>query len=471
MKARLLLYLLLVVTVSVQGQVTNNSVYSRFGLGELHDGISIKQRGMGGLAYGLNDPTVFNIKNPAALSFTRVPAFTLGLKYEIVEAENVDQKQTNMVGVFDHFALSFPIRQGKGGMAVGIIPYTSSGYLYNDTIPVPGGDNVSTINYQGDGGVNTMFLKGGYRFLTRRDTSEFGQNDYLGLGAGFKYYFGSLTNTKRAEFPRNMGLINTFVADRTTYSDIGFDFGFMYKAYLKKIKDKKDPLTVLNIGGSFQPTVQLNGVKSDDVFTYLQNSLGEQVVVDSISALRNQDGFAQLPSGFGVGMSLEMYRQGTNDKKTDYRRKIMLGVDYSANSWSQFQTSFLERADFAEITDNSNLAVGLSYLPNSGIGLSSTINYFQLCTYRAGFRAANLNMSLNNQQITETGIDLGMSLPLVRGIKDLSARSYIDLSVGYGQRGTTDNGLIKEDYLRIMVGLSLSPEGNWDKWFRKRKYD
>jgi len=468
MKCRLLLFLIFGAIVSVQGQTSNTSLYSRFGLGELHDGTSIKQRGMAGLTYGMTDPMVLNFKNPAALSFMMDPAFTLGLKHERVEAKNDIENQSNNISIFDHFALSFPIRQGMGGVSLGFVPYSIMGYRYSDSESIEGTDSETAVTYTGEGGLNTMFLKLGKKFVTKRDTSIHGLHDYFSIGAGLNYYFGSLTNSKRVEFPRNTGLINSFIADRTTYSNLGGDFGVLYKLHLARIVEPKDPLTVLNIGGTFQPGFELNGIKSDDVFTYLITSLGEQQVVDSISALRDQKGFAQLPSGFGFGMSLELQRQAKG-RNTDLRRKFIFGVDYSANSWSDFQTNFLEVEDFTEITDNSNFVFGFSYLPNTGIGRTSTTNYFQEVTYRAGFKSSNLNLRFDNQQITETGINFGVSLPLAVGAR--GTRSNLDLSLGYGKRGTTENQLIQENYLRVMFGLSLRPDGIADKWFRKRKYD
>ena len=44
--------------------------------------------------------------------------------------------------------------------------------------------------------------------------------------------------------------------------------------------------------------------------------------------------------------------------------------------------------------------------------------------------------------------------------------SNINLGIELGQRGTKDSGLIKENFLRLSVGLSLN-----DKWFTKRKFD
>ena len=57
-------------------------------------------------------------------------------------------------------------------------------------------------------------------------------------------------------------------------------------------------------------------------------------------------------------------------------------------------------------------------------------------------------------------MSFGLGLPLRK------TKSEINLSVEVGERGTTNNNLIKEQFLRFQIGLSLS-----DIWFVKRKYD
>jgi hypothetical protein len=68
---------------------------------------------------------------------------------------------------------------------------------------------------------------------------------------------------------------------------------------------------------------------------------------------------------------------------------------------------------------------------------------------------------LNNEHITEFGISFGMGLP----IGSRSGFSNANIGLEYGQRGTTNNGLIQESFFSLSIGLSLN-----DKWFTPRKY-
>jgi len=60
--------------------------------------------------------------------------------------------------------------------------------------------------------------------------------------------------------------------------------------------------------------------------------------------------------------------------------------------------------------------------------------------------------------INEYGMSFGVSLPMGLRI------SNINLGFEIGQRGTTDNNLIKESFYVFRLSLSLN-----DRWFRKQK--
>jgi hypothetical protein len=59
-----------------------------------------------------------------------------------------------------------------------------------------------------------------------------------------------------------------------------------------------------------------------------------------------------------------------------------------------------------------------------------------------------------------------MSVSFGFGIPVKKSRTKYDFSCTLGERGTTDDNLIKEQFVRL--GLSVSYDGIW---FVKRKYD
>ena len=79
--------------------------------------------------------------------------------------------------------------------------------------------------------------------------------------------------------------------------------------------------------------------------------------------------------------------------------------------------------------------------------------------YRVGARLEHTGLEVKNQAVEDFGITFGIGLPM-------NVLSKINIGVEIGQLGTTDAGLIKENYTNIMLSFSLS-----DIWFIKRKYD
>jgi hypothetical protein len=65
-----------------------------------------------------------------------------------------------------------------------------------------------------------------------------------------------------------------------------------------------------------------------------------------------------------------------------------------------------------------------------------------------------------NTQIDDLGINFGGSLPI-------NSLSLVNFAVKFGRRGTTDNGLIRENYVNFSLGFSL----NDNTWFYKRVFE
>ena len=86
-------------------------------------------------------------------------------------------------------------------------------------------------------------------------------------------------------------------------------------------------------------------------------------------------------------------------------------------------------------------------------------SYLKRMTYRLGFSHQKLPYEVNNEAINEFGINFGVSLPV---------RNYssFDLAFELGQRGTSNQNLIKENYFQVFLGVTFN-----DKWFLRRKFD
>ena len=136
-------------------------------------------------------------------------------------------------------------------------------------------------------------------------------------------------------------------------------------------------------------------------------------------------------------------------------KKWFVGLEYTDQKTSNFTNRSLT-IDNVVYNDASRYKVGGFYIPNyNGLG-----NYWERVVYRGGLRYENTGLNINEEDINEFGISFGVGLPVGRLFTNLN------LGAEVGSRGTTNSGLVKENFFNIFLSLSLN-----DKWFEKRYYD
>jgi hypothetical protein len=82
---------------------------------------------------------------------------------------------------------------------------------------------------------------------------------------------------------------------------------------------------------------------------------------------------------------------------------------------------------------------------------------------RAGGKFRKNYLELRNEPLNEYGISMGVGL-----VKLFPKRpaSTVNFALEFLRRGTTESGLVKENYIRFHIGLTLA-----DIWFMKPKYE
>lgn len=100
-------------------------------------------------------------------------------------------------------------------------------------------------------------------------------------------------------------------------------------------------------------------------------------------------------------------------------------------------------------------STGGFYLPK----YDSFTSFFDRVTYRFGLKYIDGGLEVNQQPIKDFGINFGLGIPVGR-------ISKANIGFEIGQRGKNSFGLIKENYLNFMVGVSLN-----DLWFIKSMYN
>jgi hypothetical protein len=114
------------------------------------------------------------------------------------------------------------------------------------------------------------------------------------------------------------------------------------------------------------------------------------------------------------------------------------------------------------LEDNWQLALGTQFVPNP----TSSV-FLNKCFYRAGVYGGKDYVKINGVQLSNLGATAGIGMRfnmIVLGRYPVPF--YLNASVDAGSRGTLSNSLVKENYVRFQIGVSLN-----DKWFIPTKYN
>ncbi len=408
--------------IASNAQDGTGSPYSYFGLGELSSSSSIENQMMGGIGM-YADSIHINLQNPAAYGNLRLTAYTAGISYKQLTLKSATAEEDNSLTTLDYLSLGFPV--GKGfGVGLGLQPYSAVGYnLLANSI---NGNNAEVTNqYSGTGGINRVYLSIGYQ-ITKN----------LSIGVTANYNFGEIENL-RTQIVEG---VQFGTLDNRISRIGGIDFNYALN-YTPKITDNLTLYSNVRINTQ----ANLSARNTQEVGSFSLSS-GEDIEVFNVNlaarGLEKQGLTIPTKTTLGIGIGEE--------------RKWFIGGEYSFQKLSSFSNDFVV-VDTFDYQDASSFALGGFYIPD----YTSFTSFFKRVTYRAGMRSVKTGMVVNNQEIDDFGITFGVGLPLASGT---SGFSNINLGFEIGKRGTTDANLIKENYFKLSVGLSLN-----DRWFRKRK--
>ncbi|CAM3305180.1 hypothetical protein [Aequorivita lipolytica] len=397
------------VTLAQEG---TTSPYSFYGIGTLKFRGTVENRSMGGLGV-FSDSIHLNLQNPASYSSLRLVNFSVGGSHKASKQKNETESQNTSSSTLDYISIGIPM--GKFGMGFGVIPYTSVGYdFYSD---LPNG----LTEYTGSGGLNKSYLSLGYQV-----TSE------LSLGIDANYNFGKIENTATTQ--QNDVQYGTRTFNRSDVLGFSFNFGAMYKKMITEDLELSGSVT-------FTPGTGFTSENSRRIETVSIIPAGTFTIDEREITVADTD--FTFPSQFSIGGGIG-------------RPKYWgIGAEYTSQKTSNF-TNRSFNIDNVIYKNASKFRLGGYYIPN----YNSFGNYFKRVVYRAGARYEQTGLNVNGQDINEFGISFGLGLPV--------GRLFSNANLGFeiGRRGTTDFGLIQENFFNTFLSFSLN-----DRWFEKRLYD
>ena len=427
MLKRIFYIFLLFISITATAQRTNSSPYSFFGIGQQYGSQTVEQASMGGIGIAFNDVYHLNFLNPASNANLRFATYTIGANVNDLTIKDFSGSQKSTSSTLSYINIGFPVGK-RAGVSFGLKPNTSVGYsLLNVVNDINGNANEATRFY-GSGGTNKIY-------------GAYGISIYKNFTAGIEveYVFGKTENNILSQrLDTQFGTKNNEVI---TIRGTGVKLGVQYK---KELKNK----LMFNLGASFKLENNLNSTGSENLYSVSIASSTIEIPKDTIySASINGEIVNPMKTGLGVGLGKD--------------NKWYAGLEYEYQDALNFKGSILSSSSY-QYNKSSRISFGGFYLPKD----NSISSYWQRVTYRAGMRFENTGLLVNGTgnvgdftEIKDFGISFGLGLPL-KGLSNLN------LGVEYGQKGSTVNNLIQENYFNFKLSLSLN-----DIWFTQKRID
>lgn len=432
-----ILALLTVISSGILAQ--GNSPFSVHGPGDIFGSNFTTNYAQSGIGASTSYSNQINAINPASYSDIKFTVGEVGVisstnSYQLNGSTDVSN-HTNLSG----FAFGFPLAKNLG-MAFGISPYSKQNYSYfiEDQLP-----DLSAVKYvyEGNGGLNKVFLGTGYKVKG------------LSIGVNGQFMFGRLERTSKVFY------------DAADYGSIRFrNFtnvrGFSWNTGIQYEFDLNEELFA-KIGGTYQIQANYNTESYEKSnYFYVTDTIdtNDEVAEDAefnlstfITDTENAptEGSITLPQSIQSGITI-----GKKDNWT-------LSAEVALTSWE----NFVWGGEVTQMKNSQKYMLGGTYIPN--IQALGKENYWKSIQYNWGMKYGMSQVVMNNEQLPEYGITLGLSLPLKKFKYETEKfGSMLNLSMGYMHRGNGSATSINEDYVTLNVSVTLN-----DKWFIKRKFN
>jgi len=399
-------------------QSGTSSPYSFYGVGSNTFEGSIDNRSMGGLSI-YSDSIHLNLTNPASFSELKRVNYSLGITYDDLTFKSENANENSNSSNVNYLAVGIPTKYFTFGF--GVIPKTSVGYMLentNETV-VP-----SLVDrYRGEGGVNTAFLTFGFKVLKK-----------IRLGITTNYEFGNL-NHITTRFLEDVELA-TRIESNSSLSGINNVYSLLFR---EKISNK------LTLHASYILSQQFNlgSTNTQTLSTYsLSNQYGGDIEEIDLAALNLDKTEIIVPKSQTIGLGIGV------------ETKWFIGAEFEQTDGGGLDNKLFS-LDNVEFKKGSRFSFGGFYIPK----YDSLTSYFSTIVYRLGLRIEDSGLNIQDQSIKEVGFNFGFGIPF---------QGFSNLNIGFelGKRGTTNSGLIQENFFSIRLGMSLS-----DLWFVKNKYN
>ncbi len=418
--------------MTAQNGVT--SPYSRYGFGLLSDQSTTANKGMGGISYGLRGQSMVNVGNPASYSGidSLTYLFDAGVTLQNTNYDNGTLKMNVKNSSLDYLAMQFRAFRNVG-MTAGFIPYSKINYSFSSSSTVredEDGSVISSVANSGSGGLSQAFVGVGAKVV-----------DNLSVGANLSYLWGDVDHTITNSYSgaTAWSYTRSYTSEIKTYK---LDLGLQYTMELSKKRS-------LTLGLTYSLGHHVDADAYRVQYTSDTSTSSTQIINQRIDTIGNA---YQLPHTFGIGAAYV------------YDKRFTVGLDYTYQKWAGVKYPYFkgsgettaEEMDGWEFRDVHKLAVGMEYIPSF-----TARSIFKRMRYRLGGYYSNPYIKVKGTGFSEFGVGGAVVVPIFNSHS--SRASYLSVSAEY-VNVSPKSGLIKENYLKLGVGLTFG-----QIWFYKWK--
>ncbi|WP_316634209.1 aromatic hydrocarbon degradation protein [uncultured Flavobacterium sp.] len=391
-------------------QSISSSPYSLYGVGSLYDSDFGSLPSIGSSGIALPSDTFINNLNPASLGYLPLNHFMFDIGGKAIattyQSGSRSEKRNNFQ--FSHIAFAFPVTKNSG-FSVALRPYSSATFkISNLKLPISDSQEYYYLTAAGSGGLNNFDFSYGYRFGKK-----------LSVGASAAVLFGNTRDDRSFLIANSV----TTMSKKTNYSGLRATFGAQYKID-----------STFTIATTFKLPAQIGASKVQSVQT-----IANDVTTSIESNVATDIDDYYLPLEIGVGISKR------------FKNNLNMTLDYEKSLWNNTNQSEL----YGNFVNQDRFALGFSY--NSR---KNARRYWDTVQYSTGLNFDTGYLEVDGKRVNNAAISVGISLPIENTF------SAVNISYSYGQKGRISDNLIKENYHKISLNLSLD-----GIWFVKRKIE
>lgn len=391
------------------------SPYSIIGIGNIEKSSFDKTSGLGYAGVALLSDKDVLIGNPASLSFLRNYSyyhntfyFDVAARYKNVNysGDPIKSSTANQSNDLQFRKLTFTTKpKPKWGLSFGLLPYSSTNYSFTGVRRVQGSNETVPAAYDGTGSTNLIFLSNS---LSLSKKLSIGLQSAVLFG-GFKdreIIYSAITDSILAKEK------NVFI------SKIVFKGGIIFKDTINKNWNYS-----LGATGSLRTNMSAN--------YKLKVTDGSSILKDNEDLIAN---YTSLPAMFTTGLAL------------NFKNTYTFVLDYAHQDWNSLNIKGLNYS--LKNSDRVSAGINYHYYPKSNEKKKE--HFLQI-----GYYNHKTNLSIYGEQINEFAFTLGAGIQL----GSLTLQSALEI----GSKGTTNMGLIKENFTQFGIGLTYR-----DLWNSKK---